>query len=131
VAYIASVPLGDHEKAIKLYERVAEASLSNSLTKFSAKDYFFRAGLNWLAFDIIGCKKALLRYKDLDVSFENSRECKLLDALAEAFEKLEVEDFTNAVVEYDSITKLDQWKSALLYKAKLKLKEEGNDEDVL
>lgn len=44
---------------------------------------------------------------------------------------MDVEEFTNAVVEYDSLSPLDQWKSALLYKAKMKLKEEANDEDVL
>ena len=44
--------LEQYSKAIEIYERVASASLENNLLKWSAKDYFLRAGICQLCLDV-------------------------------------------------------------------------------
>lgn len=41
--------LGEYGRAVEHYERVATASLNNPMTKYSVKEYYFKAGLCWLA----------------------------------------------------------------------------------
>src|SRR5271155_617213 len=40
---------GQYQRAIERYESVARASLNSNLTKWSVKDYFFKAGACYLA----------------------------------------------------------------------------------
>lgn len=118
VAEIAA-RMGDYEKAIKLYEEVATASLDSNLLKYSAKGYFLNAGICHLNVeDDASLANALPRYQDLDPSFEGSREHKLLEALAEARAQGDTEVFTAACTEYDSLSRLDPWKTTLLLRAK-------------
>jgi alpha-soluble NSF attachment protein len=44
VADLAAIE-GDYYKAITQYERVGKSSIDNNLTKWSVKDYFFKAGI--------------------------------------------------------------------------------------
>ena len=44
--------------------------------------------------------------------------------LADACEEGDVEKFTNVVAEFDSMTRLDGWKTALLLKVKKRIPEE-------
>jgi len=120
-----SAQLERYDKAIELYEQVAIASIDNNLLKWSVKEYFLRAGLCHLAKgDIVSADRALERYQDLDATFSSQRECKfLLDILA-ACKSYDIEAFTNAVVEFDSISKLDAWKTSILLKIKNSIKEE-------
>src|SRR5215471_2742687 len=48
VADIAALA-GQYPRAIDRYETVARASLNSNLTKWSVKDYFFKAGACYLA----------------------------------------------------------------------------------
>eukprot|EP00163_Fabomonas_tropica_P012658 TRINITY_DN24001_c0_g1_i1.p1 TRINITY_DN24001_c0_g1~~TRINITY_DN24001_c0_g1_i1.p1 ORF type:complete len:287 (+),score=90.16 TRINITY_DN24001_c0_g1_i1:262-1122(+) len=105
----------DFTRAIDIYEQVARASLDNALLKWSCKEYFFRAGLCYLAQgDLVTARKALERYQDMDTNFASQRECKLLLEITDALEDQDVESFTNAVYEFDSISKLDPWKTSIL-----------------
>jgi alpha-soluble NSF attachment protein len=120
-----SAQLERYDKAIELYEQVAAASIDNNLLKWSVKEYFLRAGLCHLAKgDIVSAERALERYKDMDATFSSQRECKFLQELVEACKNYDVEAFTNAVVEFDSISKLDSWKTSILLKIKNSIKEE-------
>lgn len=111
--------LGEYERAIKLYEDVATASLDSNLLKYSAKGYFLNAGICHLNLeDESSIAGALVRYQDLDPSFEGSREHKLLEALAEAKSQGDTEAFTEACSEFDSLSRLDHWKTTLLLRAK-------------
>ena len=47
-----SAQLGNYNKAIEIYEKVAISSLDNNLLKWSAKDYFLRAGICHLCLDV-------------------------------------------------------------------------------
>ena len=44
---------GQYQRAIDRYEAVAKSSLNSSLTKWSVKDYFFKAGACYLANKVI------------------------------------------------------------------------------
>lgn len=54
----------------------------------------------------------------MDGTFPTTREAKFVTALLEALEQGEEEVFTSVVFEYDQVTKLDNWKTAILLKIK-------------
>ncbi|CAG8473890.1 10377_t:CDS:2 [Racocetra fulgida] len=119
--------LEQYDKAIEKFEQVAAASLDNQLTKWSLKDYFLKAGLCHIAFgDHIGAKRAIERYCDMDVTFSTTRECQFLKAILEAVENDDIESFTNRVVEFDQLTKLDNWKTTILLRIKKSIQEGGS-----
>lgn len=121
---LLSAELEKYHVAISLYEQVAAASLDVALLKWSVKDYFFQAGLCHLAAgDQVAFKRAFDKYQDMDVSFSDTRECKMLMDLALAIEECDVEKLTDAVAEYDSVSKLDKWKTTLLLRIKNALKD--------
>lgn len=96
---VLSAELEEYEKAVDIFEAVAASSLDVALLKWSVKDYFFQAGLCRLAIgDMLAAKRAIDRYRDQDVAFADTRECKLLEALCEAYDDQDVEKFTDAVL---------------------------------
>jgi len=114
-----SAQLEKYHKAIEIYEQVGKASLDNNLLKWSVKEYFLKAGLCHLcASDLVSAKRALEKYQEMDCTFTSQRECKLLLDLIKAYENYDAEAFTAAVVEYDSVSKLDQWKTTILLRIK-------------
>lgn len=119
--YVAQ--LEDYNKAIEIYEQVASSSLDNSLLKYSAKEYFFRAALCHLCVDVLNAQHAIERYQDQYPAFKDSREYKLIKTLIEHLEEQNLEGFTEAVKEYDSISRLDQWYTTIL----LRIKKQVND----
>jgi len=122
-----SAQLDQYDKSIQIYEKVGKQSLESNLLKWSAKDYFLRAGLCHLAAgDVVSGKRAIEQYQEWDYSFNSQRECKFLDQLIAAAEKYDTEAFTQAVVEYDQVSKLDNWKTSILLKIKNSLKGEDN-----
>uniref|UniRef100_A0A6B2LCY7 Alpha-soluble NSF attachment protein n=1 Tax=Arcella intermedia TaxID=1963864 RepID=A0A6B2LCY7_9EUKA len=124
-----SASLQNFRKAIEIFEQVATTSLSNNLLKWSVKEYFLKAGLCHLAEgDVVGAKKALDRYAKQSPDFNGSREHKFLIQLTEAFENFDQDEFKNAVGEFDSISKLDEWKSAILVTISEKLKEDEEED---
>jgi alpha-soluble NSF attachment protein len=58
------------------------------------------------------------------VAFASTREAKFFNFLADSIENGDVEGFTGAVVEYDQISKLDNWKTNILLKIKRTIQEE-------
>lgn len=135
--------LEDYEKAITIYESVASSCLDSSLLKYSAKDYFFRASLCHLSVDILNAQHALEKYAQQYPAFQDSREFKLikvrscddwageetfltlvaLQVLVEHLEEQNIDGYTDAVKEYDSISRLDQWYTTML----LRIKKQHND----
>ncbi|EUC66658.1 soluble NSF attachment protein, SNAP protein [Rhizoctonia solani AG-3 Rhs1AP] len=107
--------LGNYGHAITRYEQVADHSLTSALTKYSVKEYWLRAGLCALAMqDTVTARRNLGKYGQQDVTFPSTREAKFVNSLAEAVETGDREAFTNAVFEYDQVTKLDNWKTSIL-----------------
>ncbi|EGC31344.1 soluble NSF attachment protein alpha isoform [Dictyostelium purpureum] len=114
-----SAQLERYEKSIEIYEQVAAASLDNNLTQWGCKEYFLRACLCYLASDdVVGAERALQRYKDMQASFNSTRECRLLDGVIQACRNNNVDEFTNEVAEFNSISPLDSWKTSILLRIK-------------
>lgn len=61
------------------------------------------------------------------MTFPSTREAKFVGGLIEAIEAGDNEAYTAAVVEYDQVTKLDNWKTSIL----LKIKKTIEDDDPL
>lgn len=120
-----------YPQAIGIYEEVARGCVENNLLKYSAKGHLLNAGICQLCCaDLTTIRNALERYRDIDLNFDNSREANFLTTLADALETGDVEAFTTAVAEFDSLTRLDAWKTTLLVRVKRKItSREGLDEE--
>ncbi|ELK18602.1 Alpha-soluble NSF attachment protein [Pteropus alecto] len=97
--------LEQYQKAIDIYEQVGTNAMDSPLLKYSAKDYFFKAALCHFCIDMLNAKKLL-----------------------EAHEEQNVDSYTEAVKEYDSISRLDQWLTTMLLRIKKTI--QGDEEDL-
>lgn len=104
----------DYLPAIQYFEQVARQSISNNLMRYSVKDYLLRAGICHLAFDIVGAKRALESYRDLDPSFLAQKEYQLLNDLGEAVEHSDAEVFAEKLFRYDQLSPLNSWCTTIL-----------------
>ncbi|GAA5937560.1 alpha-soluble NSF attachment protein SEC17 [Sporobolomyces koalae] len=115
----------DYPRAVGHFERVASQSLGSALTKYGVKEYYLKAGLCWLATaDVVSTKRAIDGYCLNDPTFATTRECQLLNAISEAFDAGDAENFTLAVADYDRLNKLDNWKTTILLTIKRQIAEE-------
>lgn len=123
--------LEQYPKAIEIYEAIARHSINNTLLKYGVKGFLLNAGICQLCKnDVVAVTNALERYQELDPTFSGTREYKLLADLADSMDEGDVVKFTNALQEYDSMTRLDPWKTTLLLRVKnaIKAKEEEDDD---
>jgi alpha-soluble NSF attachment protein len=104
--------------------QIGTASIENQLLKYGARDHFFRAGLCHLCVDHLNCQQAIARYETILAAFADSREGGFLKALIAAVDENNLDNFTNAVKEYDSTSRLDNWCTTLLLRVKKNLNEE-------
>jgi alpha-soluble NSF attachment protein len=110
-----SAEAGNYSKAMDIYESVAKASVDNNLLRFSAKGHLLMACLCAMCcMSPSGVAETVEKYKNIDFNLEGSRELKLVEACVEAIEVGDAEGFTTAVAEYDSLTRLDAFKTELL-----------------
>lgn len=110
--------LEQYDKAITIYEQVGMSAMDSSLLKYSAKEYFFKAALCHLCLDLLNGQQKVQEYENMFPTFSDSRECKLLKTLMSAMEEQNVDAFTDAVTDYDSISRLDQWLTTMLLRVK-------------
>jgi len=68
--------------------------------------------------DPVTAKRNMTKYSNQDPGFSSTREAKFTNVLIEAVEAGDPEMFTGAVVEFDQVTKLDNWKTRMLLKVK-------------
>ncbi|EER93873.1 hypothetical protein BDA96_01G188700 [Sorghum bicolor] len=124
--------LEKYQKATELFEEIARKSINNNLLKYGVRGILLNAGLCQLCRgDTVAINNSLERYQDIDPTFSGTREYKLLADLAASMDEGDVDKFTDAVKEFDSMTRLDPWKTSLLLKAKNELKKKDEDEDDL
>ncbi|KAF8072609.1 ASNAP2 [Scenedesmus sp. PABB004] len=108
--------------AEEIYVDVARACTENNLLRFSAKGHLLQAGICALCYagdDDVAVK--LEQYRDIDLQFAGSREATLLEACAAALAAVDEKAFATAVAEFDSLTRLDAWKTAMLLRVKRRL----------
>ncbi|OCT77710.1 hypothetical protein XELAEV_18028804mg [Xenopus laevis] len=118
--------LEQYQKAIEIYEQVGASTMDNPLLKYSAKEYFFKAALCHFIVDELNAKLALEKYEEMFPAFTDSRECKLLKKLLEAHEEQNCDAYTEAVKEFDSISRLDQWLTTMLLRIKKSIQGDGD-----
>ena len=104
----------DYGPAIQHFEHVAKQAVSNNLMRFSVKDYLLRAGVCHLAYDIIGAKRAIEGYRELDPSFAQTREHQLLLDCSAAMEAGDSEMFAEKLFRYDQLSPLNPWYTSML-----------------
>uniref|UniRef100_A0A8C7JEV1 NSF attachment protein beta n=1 Tax=Oncorhynchus kisutch TaxID=8019 RepID=A0A8C7JEV1_ONCKI len=124
-AYAAQ--LEQYAKAIEIYEQVGSSTMDNPLLKYSAKEYFFKASLCHFIVDELNAKLAVEKYEEMFPAFSDSRECKLLKKLLDAHEEQNCEAFTEAIKEFDSISRLDQWQTTMLLRIKKTIQGDEGD----
>jgi alpha-soluble NSF attachment protein len=96
--------------------------------KWSMKDYFLKAGICHLCTgDLVATSRALESYRELDPSFQSTREHQLIVDLAETVESGDQEAFTDKLFQFDQMSKLDKWKTTLLLRVKNNIEETGED----
>mmetsp|Transcript_13520 Transcript_13520/g.38968 ORF Transcript_13520/g.38968 Transcript_13520/m.38968 type:complete len:312 (-) Transcript_13520:136-1071(-) len=132
VAELCSAALDppDYVRAASIYDDLGRRCLDSNLLKFNAKGYFLQAVMCHLASsDAVGAQQALSKYENLDYTFGDSREGKFAKALTDAVEGFDVEGFSTACYDYDRISKLNPWQSAVLVVVKRSIDEGGDDGD--
>ena len=109
---------GDYQDAIQRFEHVAKQSLSSNLMKYSIKMYLLHAGMCHLALDVIGARRALESYRELDPGFPSTDEYKLLADLLEIVEQGDSEAFGYRlhVWERSGNRQLEKWQTKTLLK---------------
>lgn len=123
-----SATAGNYAKGAELYEQIAKDALESNLLKYGAREHLLRAGLCRLCTgDAIGASRYIESYGSMDITFNDSREGKLLSSVAGSVDEGDVEAFTSAVYDYDSMSKLDEWKTAILLKIKNSIKDMEDD----
>lgn len=114
-----SATLGDLDKALAIFEKLGTDSLDSNLLKFGAKKHFLHAGMCALAKnDTVAANNAIARFAELDFTFRDSGECKLLTALTEALTAQDADKFADDLFAYDSINKLDPWETSIFLRVK-------------
>lgn len=111
--------LGNYNKAITIFEELARDSLNSNVKRFMIKEYFMRALLILVCVDEkFEAMCALEKYKSMDVTFAESKECVFMTKLIDAYAHGNLIEFTKIVYEYDSISNLDDWIVTILLKIK-------------
>jgi alpha-soluble NSF attachment protein len=132
----ALVSQKQYKKAIGLYEKVAAQSY-NDLGKWSVKEYFFKALLSQLANEqkefvsnVEMAKTSMGKYMEEFPQFRDTREQQFVQKLIDAFEEESEEKFGDAVFEFDRISRLNPWFTALVAEVKKQLVK-GDEADLL
>jgi alpha-soluble NSF attachment protein len=126
IAMIAA-QLEQFERAVEIFETVARGMMDNHLLKFSAKEYFLKAGLCRMATgDLVSAERAHETYNSEFPAFNGTREEKLFGQLLHATSEADIDEFTKVVQEYDAISRLDNWMTTIL----LRIKKQMNAEDL-
>uniref|UniRef100_A0AAY4B0L8 Alpha-soluble NSF attachment protein n=1 Tax=Denticeps clupeoides TaxID=299321 RepID=A0AAY4B0L8_9TELE len=119
--------LEQYQKAVQIYEQIGTYAMDHTLLKYGAKDHFFKAALCHFCVDMLNAKLAVEKYEEMFPAFSDCRECKLVKKLLDAHEEQDVDAFTDAVKDFDSITRLDQWQTSMLLRIKKTVRDEETD----
>lgn len=104
----------DYLDAIKRFEHVAKLSVSSSTMRYSVNRYLWQAAICHLALDIIGAKRALENYRELDPQFPSAPEGVALAGLSEAVERGDIEAFKVELAKYFGPRELKSWDTTIL-----------------
>jgi len=118
----------NYEDAITVFEEVGSAFVENEMMKFKARSVFLQAGLCHLAAgDPVAAERAIARYREIDYTFADCRESKLLEAVHAAYVAFDVDAFTEQIASYDTISKLTPWQTTILLRIKTAMAAAGEE----
>jgi len=116
------------EKIIRTYEKIGKKYLSQPLVKSSARDYFFKACLCFLANeDMPGAKKTIEKYGFEDPSFDTSKQKILLEDIVKAIEAEKKDEVDQSIAEYSKTWTVDKVSTKLLVEIKKKYCDEPQE----
>lgn len=96
--------------------------------RYSVKEYFLKAGLCSLATkDMVTAQRNIAKYAEKDPSFTGQREYQLLVDLLEAASNNNLEMFQDKLAAYDKMSRLDDWKAAVLLQIKNNFEEADSE----
>ncbi|KII68198.1 Beta-soluble NSF attachment protein [Thelohanellus kitauei] len=104
----------EYAKAIDIYEKVGKYSIGNDLLKYAAKDYFFKASLVALAYDVLEAQKAICGYCEASNYFKTSGQCTLVKKILQSVEDEDSTIFDDAIKEYLSVNQMDEWTQTMI-----------------
>jgi len=120
---------GDYHKAIALLEKMCDATAS-TLARHSIKEHCLKAGILFLCIpDHIAANKSLEKWLGKYADFRGTREHNFLSQLISAAAKNDGDSFKKAIIEWESISPLDNFKDTYLKIATEKLNSEGGGDD--
>jgi alpha-soluble NSF attachment protein len=128
--------LKKYDEAISIWEKCVSQSLDDRLMTWGSKEYLFKALLCRLAkikdaaSELEGVKNSVFDYKELDVRFPDTRECKLVEKIIDAFDAQDLKGFRAALKDFDSVTKLTPFLTSLLTEIKIVLEKSITEVDV-
>lgn len=130
VAAHSAQHLNDYDSAIKIFETVGKEACGNNLLKYSAKKYFFHAGLCRLASGKTPdeCRAHIEAYQDYDVTFSKQREGVFLIDACEAVANCDADEFTQKIGAFDQISQLDAWTTSICLRIKKSIASAGSAE---
>ena len=116
-------------KIIKTYDKIGKKYLSQPLIKSSAKDYFFKVCLCFLANnDMPGAKRSIENYTYEDPNFDTSKQKDLLDDIVRAIDIGDGMELAKCIGKYSQTWQLDKVTVKLL--ADIKKKHAADPETV-
>lgn len=126
-----------YDLASKTFEKCMSMAVDDRLLTFSSKEYLFKSLLCKLAgmkdpnTELENVKNSVLDYKELDVKFSDSRECKLIETIIGAFEEKDLKSYKSALRDYDQMSKFNQWMTNICLDIKANLDKMSNEIDVI
>ena len=111
--------LNDYKKAIDIYEQVSKQALDTNVGRWSVTSYMFKALLCRFAMlsnkgNISDMYTVLDKYIDIHPQFDGTRECKLIQNCIAAYDNNDLDTYTDEVMKFDEILKLDNWTAKIL-----------------
>lgn len=115
--------------SIDMFEKLAHMCSENKLLMYHIPGHLFNAGLCLIfiysegldSFDNTRC--AIESYSEKFPIFYNRREAKFLSSLLTAVHNKDINDFTSLVMDYDSISTIDDWSIGMTLKIKKNITE--------
>jgi alpha-soluble NSF attachment protein len=124
---LLSASAGEYDHSSRTFEQLGTSALESNLLKFGAKKHFMHSGFCYLARgDAVAARMAYDRFSQMDLSFANSREAKVLDDVIVAYDEMNTEAFSTALADYDRVCTLNAWETSLLLRIKKTIDETAN-----
>ncbi len=117
----------NYTRSIEIFASIGKEAADNQNLKYQATEYFFNCIIVCIAKDdIVLATNYLDEFANICYPFTNSREYKLLQDIICAYPDNNVTAFTDAVFNYDQISRLNPWRTSIL----LTIKNNMNASDV-